>query len=117
MMVPQPDKIQQFMTKQGDKAMERMAMTEYAEEVRVLYRFTSDLRCVNDRTKLEIHPLPLISSLIDRTCGSAVIITQDMISNMHFLLWLWMTYQVHTLLSRQSMDTLLEYIVMPQANK
>jgi hypothetical protein len=66
MMVHQPDKIQQFMTKHGDKAMERMAMTEYAEEVRVLYRFTSDLRCLNDRTKLEIQPLPLISSLIDR---------------------------------------------------
>jgi hypothetical protein len=69
-MVPQPDKIQKFMSKHGDKAMDRMAMIEYAEEVRVLYTFTSDLRCVNERTKLEIHPLPLISALIDRTRGS-----------------------------------------------
>jgi transposase InsO family protein len=68
-MIPQPEKIQEFMTKHKDKATERMAQPEYAEEVRVLYRFTSDLRCVNERTKLEIHPLPLISSLIDRTRG------------------------------------------------
>jgi hypothetical protein len=40
MMVPQADKIQSFMTKHGEKAMDRLAMSEYAEEVRVLYRFT-----------------------------------------------------------------------------
>jgi hypothetical protein len=66
-MIAQPENIQKFMAKHKDKAMERMAQPEYFDEVRNLYRFTSDLSCVNDRTKLEIHPLSLISSLIDRT--------------------------------------------------
>jgi hypothetical protein len=50
-MIPQPEKIQEFMAKHKEKATERMAQPEYADEVRVLYRFTSDLRCVNERTR------------------------------------------------------------------
>jgi hypothetical protein len=44
---------------------------KFSEEVRALYRFiSSGLRCVKGRTKLEIHPLSLISTLIDKMCGS-----------------------------------------------
>jgi hypothetical protein len=66
-MVVQEEKIQAFMAKHKEKALERLAMPEHAEEARILYRLTSDLRCVNDRTKLEIDPLPLIAVLLDRT--------------------------------------------------
>jgi hypothetical protein len=48
MMVPQADKIQAFMIKHKDNPIEAMALISNSEEVRVLYRFTSDLRCVNE---------------------------------------------------------------------
>jgi hypothetical protein len=111
MMVPQADKIQIFMNKHGDKAMDRLAMAEYSEEVRVLYRFTSDLRCVNERTILEIHPLPLISVLLDWTRGSSRYSGYD-IEDAFFTVIVDILSSTYTAFS--AVDGHYEYVVMPQ---
>jgi len=114
MMVAQADKIQKFMATHGDKAMERLQLKEYAEEVRVLYRFTSDLRCVNERTKLEIHPLPLIANLIDRTRGSGRYSAFD-VEDAFFTIIMEELSCAYTAFS--AVDDHYEYVVMPQGAK
>jgi hypothetical protein len=114
MMVPQAGKIQSFMNKHGEKAMDRLAMAEYSEEVRVLYRFTSDLRCVNERTILEIHPLPLISVLLDWTRGSCRYSGYD-IEDAFFTMIMDLISNTYTAFSK--VDGHYEYVVMPQGAK
>jgi len=114
MMVPQPDKIQQFLTKHGDNAPIAMTLKENAPDVRVLYRFTSDLRCVNERTFLEIHPLPLIPTLLDTTRGSDRYSTAD-IEDAFFTCLIDAESSQYTAFS--AVDNHYQYSVMPMGAK
>ena len=102
------------MTKQWEKAMERLAMKEFADEVRVLYRFTSDLRCVNERTRLEKHPLPLISVLIDLTGAGAPYSRYD-IQDAFFTILMDILSSTYTAFS--AVDGHYEYVLMPKVQK
>jgi len=114
MMVPQADKIQQFIAKHGDNAPIALTLPQNAPEVRVLYRFTSDLRCVNERTFLEIHPLPLIPALLDSTRGSSRYSTGD-IEDAFFTCVMDEMSRKYTAFS--AVDNHYEYIVMPMGAK
>ena len=114
MMVPQPDKIQQFIAKHGDNAPIAMTLPQNASDVRVLYRFTSDLRCVNERTFLEIHPLPLIPTLLDTTRGSNRYSAGD-IEDAFFTCTMDPISRKYTAFS--AVDNHYEYIVMPMGAK
>jgi len=114
MMVPQSDKIQQFIAKHGDNAPIAMTLPQNAADVRVLYRFTSDLRCVNERTFLEIHPLPLIPTLLDTTRGSSRYSVGD-IEDAFFTCVMDELSRKYTAFS--AVDNHYEYIVMPMGAK
>jgi len=92
-----------------------MAEVAYADEVRILYRFTSDLRCVNLRTLLMIFPLPLISSLIDRTRGSSDRYSAFDIEDAFFTVVMHILSAKYTAFS--AVDGHWEYAVMPQGAK
>jgi hypothetical protein len=64
-MVAYRDRIETFMKKHGDTWMEALYEERNAEEVKVLYRMTSDMRGVNTYTKADPYPLQDIASILN----------------------------------------------------
>ena len=72
-MVAYDDRIRKFLEEHGENTMEALQSIgtdrKMREIVQNLYRFTSDMRKVNEATVLEIFPLPNIPDLINKCHG------------------------------------------------
>jgi transposase InsO family protein len=112
--VPQIESIQKFRQKHGDRAAEALEDPENAEDVRVLYRFTSDLRCLNARTQAELFTIPHITGELDRTLGCDRYSCND-IQDAFFTVALELASRVYT--GFLTPDCHYHYKVMPQGAK
>ena len=65
-LVPYNDRIQNFMQKHGDKAVDELWKEENEKEVSTFYRLTQDLRELNQKTVADLYPLPRIDYLLDQ---------------------------------------------------
>ena len=72
-LVAYEDRIGKFLEEHGENTMEVLQSIgtdrKMRDIVQNLYRFTSDMRKVNEATKLEVFPLPNIPELIDKCKG------------------------------------------------
>ena len=64
-MVADDQRIMTWINKHGSNAIAALYDPVYRHEVKTLYRLTGDFRQLNDLTKEEPHPLPLISQFLD----------------------------------------------------
>ena len=65
-LVPYHDRIEKFMKKWGEHALEAMWDPRNEEEVATFYRQTIDCRELNEKTKPDVFPLPRIDDLLDQ---------------------------------------------------
>jgi len=70
LMVPYPERIVAFNAKHGARAVPELMNPANAEEVKNLFRMTSDLRGLNKETLSDGFPLPVIAALLDDMAGS-----------------------------------------------
>jgi hypothetical protein len=114
MLVIQPDKVKAFHQKHGKDTAEALTKSQNAEEVRVLYRFTSDMRCLNSRTVLEPFPLQFIPSILNEMKDCDRFSGQD-IPDAFFCVLLAILSRQYTAFS--TTDGHYEYLIMPQGSK
>jgi hypothetical protein len=69
-LVPQEDKIADWIRKHGERSVERLYDPIHRDEVAKLYRLTGDFRRLNEATILEVYPLPRIDDLLDKCQGA-----------------------------------------------
>ena len=69
-LVPYPDRIKAFMQKHGEKAMDEMFKPENYKVVGTFYRFTTNLRKVNQKTEPFHFPVPDATDVYHYTRGS-----------------------------------------------
>jgi len=70
MLVPYPERIKAFMVEHKEKAMENMFKEENFQVVGTFFRFTTNLRKVNQKTKPFHYPVPDATDVYHYTRGS-----------------------------------------------
>jgi hypothetical protein len=113
-LIAQPKNIQAFNAKHGTNAAVALTRPENAEEVRVLYRLTNDMRCLNDRTWLDPFPLQSIPRLLDELHGSDRFSGND-IPDAFFSVVMESMSCPYT--AFQTPDGHFQYTIMPQGSK
>ena len=117
-LVAYDDRIKKFLEEHKENTMEALQSIgtdrKMRETVQNLYRFTSDMRKVNESTQLEVFPLPSIPDLIDKCHGKdrytcldledAFFVVRCAPSSRHLTAFL-------------TPDGLFEYLVMVQGGK
>ena len=117
-LVAYDDRIQKFLAEHGENTMEALQSIctdrKMRDIVQNLYRFTSDMRRVNEATKLEVFPIPNIPDLIDKCSGKDRYLTLD-IEDAFFVVKC--AEKSRPLTAFMTPDGLFEYMVMVQGGK
>lgn len=113
-LVPYPERIKTFLSTHGEHAARRIWEKEYCEEVCTLFRWTMELRALNEKTIPDRHPLPFCQDVIDRFAGNTNFATFDL-KDAFFLIQCHQEDRLKTAFATHV--DLLEWLSMPMGAK